>query len=135
MPASQNPIDLSSVIFEKGREHFRLKKFAAAAQSFQELIDKYPSSSKLVDAYFLKAESLFLSAQYPQCIDTIDFMVSQFPESELTGFIMLRLGQIFVSRNRTTEAIELYKVVNQRFPANLALKDQAAQLIKSTENQ
>ncbi len=132
LPASELGVDLSSSELERGRKFFRDHKYTEAIRAFQELIDKYPSSGKAVEARFLLAESLFLSAQYSSCIDEIEIMMTQYPENELTGFIMLRMGQVLQSRNRSFEAAEVYQTVIRRFPASLSLKDQAEKLLKTS---
>jgi TolA-binding protein len=133
-PASDLGIDLTSAEMERGRKFFREQSYSEAIEIFKELIEKYPSSGKAVEARFLLAESLFLSSQNANCIDQIEVMMTQYPENELTGFIMLRMGQVLQSRNRSVEATEVYRTVVRRFPSSINLKRQAENLIESSEN-
>ena len=126
-------IDLSGVIMERAKSEFRKKDYALAIQSFKNLIEKYPASVKVVEAYFFVAESLFLSQKYPDCLEVIDKMMVQFPEHELTGFIMLRMGQILQQKNRPDEAIEVFRTVEVNFKSNFELRDQAIKLAKAVE--
>lgn len=126
-------MDLSSVIMERAKSEFRNKDYNLAIRSFREVIEKYPGSIKTTEAYFFIAESLFLTQKYPDCLDVVDKMMSQFPENELTGFIMLRMGQIMQMKNRPEEAAEVYRTVSNRFAQNHELKTQAERLEKTVE--
>ena len=56
-----------------------------------------------------------------------------YPDNELTGFIMLRMGQIFESRERKNEALEVYRVVMDNFKDSADLKTQAGMLARKLE--
>lgn len=126
-------LELSGVLDQKAKALFREKKYVEANSVFKELIEKYPSSPRVVEAYFFQAEGFFLTGQYQQSLDVIDHMIQHFPDSELTGFIMLRMGQILASRNRADEAKEVYKVILQVHGNNPDIKDQAEKLLKTAE--
>lgn len=132
-PASQEPIDLSSVILARGKEHFVKQEFSKAARNFQDAIDKYPGSGNTIEAHFLLAESYFLNGQHDESLEVIYQMMEQFPEHEMTGYIMLRMGLIFQQRKRLAEAAEVYKIIIDNFKNSEGLKIQAQKLLKSTE--
>ncbi len=50
-------IDLSGSYYEKGKAAFRESEFESAITNFRSLIDKYPLSKHLIDAYFLLIET------------------------------------------------------------------------------
>jgi tol-pal system protein YbgF len=131
-PASIPSLDLSSVILEKGKKYFADGKFTQAGEEFQKLKEQYPSSAYQVQARFFLAESLFLQREFKKCVEVIDDMISQYPDHELTGFILLRLGQISMHNNQTEEAQEIYRTVLNNFPQK-PLKEQAQILLKSLE--
>jgi tol-pal system protein YbgF len=131
-PASIPTLDLSPVLLEKGKKLFSNGKFETAAKEFEKLKNQYPASAYQVQARFFLAESLFLQREFKKCTDVIDEMVTQFPEHELTGFILLRLGQISERNNQTEEAQEIYRTVLNHFPQK-PLKEQAQTLLKSLE--
>jgi TolA-binding protein len=87
----------------------------------------------VIQAYFFWAESLYMNHQQQECLDVVDQMMTQFPDHELTGFIMLRMGQILQERSRTEEAAEVFKVVRQNFAGNVELKTQADKLLRAIE--
>lgn len=133
-PASVPAMDLSSVILEKGKKLFQEKKFSKAVEEFEKIKDKYPSSAYLVQSKFFLAESLFLQREFKRCVEVIDEMILQYPDHELTGFILLRLGQISEHNNQTEEAQEIYRTVLKNFPQK-PLKEQAQILIQNLEIQ
>ncbi len=127
-PASETIIDSSSVLMAKGAEEFKNNRYDKAANIFREVIEKYPVSSKIIEAYFLLGESLFQNMEYEACLDAIQDMVTFYPESEMTGYLMLRNAQILKQKKRTSEAQEIYSLILQQFSSNHALKEQARKL-------
>lgn len=133
-PASIPAMDLSSVILEKGKKYFTENQYALAVEEFSKIKNQYPSSAYQIQARFFLAESLFHQRQFKKCVEVIDEMVLQFPEHELTGFILLRLGQISEYNNQVDEAGEIFRTVRDHFPQK-ELKAQARVLLKSLEIQ
>jgi TolA-binding protein len=129
----KDEMDLSSVIFERGRDEFKKKNYKKAAVIFGEMIEKFSISPLLVRALFFRAESFYLDGNYEECLEVVDQMMAHYPDNELTGFIMLRMGQIFESRERKNEALEVYRVVVDNFQDNADLKKQAGQLARKLE--
>lgn len=126
-------IDMSSAVMERAKAEFRNKDYQLAIQSFKSMVEKYPGSVKVAEAHFFIAEGLFLLQKYPDCLEVIEKMMTQFPENELTGFIMLRMGQILQVKNRSEEAAEVFKTVADNFRSNYELKSQAEKLEKAVE--
>ncbi len=131
-PASIQHLDFSSVLLEKGKSYFSLGKYEVAGREFEKLKNQYPSSAFQIQARFFLAESLYLQREFKKCTEVIDEMVLQFPEHELTGFILLRLGQISEHNNQVEEAQEIYRTVATNF-SQKPLKEQALTLLKSLE--
>lgn len=130
-PASVGPIKVEgAALLAKAKEEFREKDYQAAVDSLKSHIARYPTSRDVIEAHFLLAEALYLSGQPEASLDLIDQMMSRYPESELTGFIMLRMGQILEKRNRREEAREVYRTVLDQFPRSADLRRQAQALVK-----
>ncbi len=87
----------------------------------------------VTQAYFFWAESLFLRGEQKACLDVIDQMIDLYPDHDLTGFIMLRMGQILQLRSRTEEASEVYRTVMQSFASNHELHSQAEKLLQLSQ--
>lgn len=126
-------VDLSGSLSEKARAEFRRGDFKTSAHSFSKIVKRYPTSPLVVEAFFFWGESLFMNGQHQECLDVVDRMMTQFPDHELTGFLMLRMGQILQTRNRGEEAAEVYRVVGKNFSFNHELKSQSDKLMQSLE--
>jgi TolA-binding protein len=131
-PASESAIDLSPIIFERAKKYFTQQSYDKAIKEFNNLLDKYPLSSHGVEAHFFIAESYFLKKDFRNSLATIDDMVTQYPDNDLTGFILLRMGQISEINNQVDEASEVYKTVLKNFK-NEDLRKQARKLAQSVE--
>jgi TolA-binding protein len=133
LPASAEKPELSSVLMEKGKTDYRAEKYDRAIKDFREVLQKYPSSSQIIEAHFLLGESLFQAGRYDECLDTVYEMMNHFPQSEMTGYLMLRNAQILEARRRHGEAAEFYRVIIRSFKSNEALRSQAEKLLKLSE--
>jgi TolA-binding protein len=122
----------ASSLFEQAKRLFRQDKHARAAVLFKQLIEQYPSSVHVVQAHFLLAESRFRQQRFDLLIETVDKMVTHYPENEMTGFALLRLGTVYEYEERPEDAIDLYKVVLKTY-RNPDLKKQADLQLKAIE--
>ena len=125
-------IDLSPSILSQGKLEFRAKNYAQAIQYFEKVVEKFPASVHVVESLFLTAESYFLMGQYPACLNVVEIMMEQFPENDLTGFILMRMAQIYNMRGETEQAIEVYRTIVRQFQ-HQGLKAQASAALKELE--
>lgn len=107
---------ISKTLFERGKENFNRKEYAKATKIFRQIIDRYGYSPYAIESYFLLSESHFRANEYEECTKVIMQMIELFPNHELTGFAMIRLGRIFEAQNRNEEAVDMYKTVLRSFP-------------------
>ncbi len=126
-------IDLSKSELRKGKELFSNGKFQQAIGVFRAMIEKYPESQNIIEGYFLLSESYYQIEAMEDAIETIDVMISLFPESELTGFSLLRLAGIFIERKLPEDAKEILLTVQHNFSFNSELVAQSGQLLKRVE--
>ncbi|HEX4926287.1 MAG TPA: tetratricopeptide repeat protein [Bdellovibrionales bacterium] len=122
-------IEKAATLFERGKERFRTGEYERANEIFNTLIRKYPDSIHVVESYFFYAEGHYKEGQYEECLKTIDNMVSLFPEHELTGYSLLRMGQILTSRDRIEDAEQIYRTVLQNFNYG-QLNEEAQRLLR-----
>jgi TolA-binding protein len=85
--------------------------FQLAEQQFGRFIQHYPSSVKLPDALFLKAECVFQEGQYDVAVKELSSFVSRYPSSNLADDASLRLGDTYLKLNKSDDAIAAYKAV------------------------
>lgn len=131
MPAAI-PTDLSGALLARGKKLFGDRNFEGAKDEFRRLIDRYPSSPRVVEASFFLAETAFLQQDFKTCLEVSEMMVNQYPEHELTGFILLRVGQISERGGRMAEASEIYQAVQKSF-RHAQLREQARVMERSLE--
>lgn len=132
VPASESQLDLSGVVFEKGKKLFKEQKYEKSIKEFRRVLDEYPLSRYKVESHFFMAEAFFLQKDYKSSLDLIDQMIQQYPDNDLTGFVMLRMGQISELNNRMEEASEIYKTVQLNFK-NEQLRAQAHKLVEGIQ--
>jgi len=132
VPASAENLELSASLFEHGKKNFNEAHYDKAIADFQKLTVDFPLSVHNVEAHFFIAESYYLKKDYKSSLSQIDDMVLQFPDNDLTGFILLRMGQISEANNQQEEASEVYKTVMKNFK-NETLNKQAQKLAQSLE--
>ncbi len=107
---------IAKTLFEKGKQFFRAKNYLKSNQVFKEIIQRYSYSPYVPESYFLLAEGHFQENDLEECVATIQFMVEQFPQNELTGFALIRLGRIYEMQSRKEEAVDIYKTVIRSYP-------------------
>jgi TolA-binding protein len=115
---------------EKGKAAFRAGLFDEASVAFTEVIEKFPDSIHLAEAHFLLVESQFQIKNYEAAIETVEHMVEIFPESEMTGYSLLRLGKIYEIQDRLEDAADIYRAVIGNFKEE-KLREQAQRLLKA----
>jgi TolA-binding protein len=123
---------ISSVLFERAKEKFRIAEYERANALFTRIIDEYSFSVHVAESFFLLAEGQFQLGQLEQCVKTVERMVDLFPGNELTGFALLRMGRIFELQRRPEEALEIYKTVLRSFPQR-GVASQAASSLRSVD--
>lgn len=126
------PLERGSGTFEKAKASFRQGLFEDAIPDFKDLIEKRPESVHVAEAHFLLAEAQFQMKEYEACLATIEAMITLFPESELTGFALLRLGKIYEYQDRLEDAVEVYRAVLSSYQ-DPPLRTQARLSLKAVE--
>lgn len=132
-PASEPLVDLSEAILKKGQELFNAGDYKEAIASFKEFEEKHPTSLLVPKAIFLRAEAEFKSSQFESFLETCDMMLTHYPENEFTGFLMVRMAQVYEFRKRVPEAKRIYTAVMGQFK-NPQLKEQARRSLEILEN-
>lgn len=107
---------IAKTLFERGKDFFNKKEYAKADKAFKQVIDRFGYSTFVPETYFLLAESHFQQNELEECTATIQQMVELFPQHELTGFALVRLGRIYEIQHRNEEAVDIYKTVIRSFP-------------------
>ncbi len=120
----------ASSLFEKAKQAFRAKKLEESNRSFAQIIKLYPESVHLIESHFLLAEGQFQAKEFEACLATVELMVAKFPEHDLTGYGLLRLGKVFEKQDRPEDAADVYQAVIRSY-GDAGLKKQAKSLLQS----
>lgn len=131
--ALTDSLDLSNGILNQAKADFKKGNYKSSILELNKLISKYPTSPAIVEGYFFLAESYYLNGQSQECMDIVDRMMVHYPEHELTGYIMLRMGQVLAARNRTEDAQEVFAVIESKFAKQKDLVGQAKRLAQSLD--
>lgn len=125
-------VDTAAGLFKEGKSSFIDGDYKSSAKRLESLIKTYPLSPYTLESYFLVAESYFQAKDHEKCVAYVEDMVRLFPESELTGYSMLRAASIYRDRERLDDAAELYRTVLGGF-TQPELRKQAGTLLKEIE--
>ncbi|MDZ4661428.1 MAG: outer membrane protein assembly factor BamD [Pseudomonadota bacterium] len=110
-PTFEKNFLMVSGLFEKGKKSFREGKFVNSNKIFLGLIEKYPESIHVVESYFFLIEGKYQNKELEDCVVFIDSLMSKYPESELTGWSLLRLGKIFEIQERFEDSVDVYNTI------------------------
>lgn len=120
-------IERASGLFEEAKKAFREKNLEEASDLFGRLINRFPVSAHVIEAHFLMAETYYQQKEYADAVATIEKMIDLFPENELTGYALLRLGKIYEIQDRPEDAGDIYRAVQANFrQADLVRQAQAS---------
>ena len=125
-------VDLSTSLYEKGRRHFQEKKWDDALLVFEKLLKEFPYSKWVTEAQYYICETEFQVRDFKATADCVSQMVEMFPESELTGFQMMRLAQVHEMNGQVDEASEIYQIIQSQFDEPI-LKRQSLESIRRLE--
>lgn len=128
LESDQLQFERASSSMEKAKAAFRQKEFESAAKQFATIIESHPDSIYLPEAYFLKAECQYQLKDFEGAIAAIDQMVDLYPDNELTGYSLLRLGSVFEAQERLEDAGDVYRAVLANFKQTEITKQAAASL-------
>lgn len=119
------PLDIKAKLqFSEIKKLYLTGSFEKAAIELKEYTKTYPESPFVLEAYYLLTMSYYKSSQQENALKTVDILVEQFPDSEMTGLGLLVMGDIMKSKERYDDAREIYTTVKKNF-AYPELKKQA----------
>jgi TolA-binding protein len=134
LPASEASNLSSDLILSNGKHFFNAKNYSKAVAHFSRYLEFFPAGAGSLEARFLRAESYFLNSQLDAAVVEIESMIDFFPEYTGTGYLMLRLSQIYQLRKLTAEALEVLKMIDVNFSYDANLMTQVHGLRGQIEN-
>lgn len=113
---------------------FEQRKYPNVIRKGQMILEQNPISASLVTVYFMLAESYFQINEFDSCFNIAEQMISLFPESPKTGYVMLRVGIFLKEKNRVEEARNMFALVSKAFAGDKNLKYQSEKLLADLES-
>ena len=107
---------MSLVMLKRLKKKFKEGLYSETLKEARKFLHSYPYSAEIVEVYYLKAESQFHMQLLDQCVQTVHHMIELFPDHELTGHALLRVGRIYEFQDRHEEAMAMYKLIMKSFP-------------------
>lgn len=114
-PASIPPVDMSLLEAEKIKKAFRDRNYFEVTELAEDFLDKNSQSIMVPEVTFFASESYFLNRQFDKAIVSIERMTNLFPDHIMTGYALLRLGQISEKADQNEEALSVYKIIKSQF--------------------
>ncbi|NQZ18693.1 MAG: outer membrane protein assembly factor BamD [Bdellovibrionales bacterium] len=98
-------------ILNMGKEKVKKREYKEGVQILERLIHKFPDSHHVVEAHYLIIEAFARQEKNSLVVDHVEKMVELFPENRLTGFALLKVGDVYEIDGRHEDAIRIYKTI------------------------
>ncbi|MES3038761.1 MAG: outer membrane protein assembly factor BamD [Bdellovibrionota bacterium] len=122
VPASASQVGLSDLAFERAKKLFDAQEWRTSITALSAFVKDYPMSPHIAEAYFLLGESYYKTGKFPLMLDMVETLVSQFPEADVTGFLLLRQAQVSISIHQLDEAQELCRLIKSEYKNALLIE-------------
>lgn len=119
-----------STLLQEGKILFQQEQYAKASEHLENLARLYPNAAAAPEALFLAAECQYQLQRRTPMLQVIEKMMARYPESDLTGFAMLRMTDIYREEGRLDDAREVVLVVRENFKSP-QIQQQVESLLKS----
>jgi len=108
--------ETADAVFQDGVQAYNSGKFEHAIDIFQSIISNHCYSDDVPKAMFLIVNASFNLGEDDQAIDYANQMLNLYPDSELTGYALIRVAKIYDDKGRHEDAANIYKTVMKSFP-------------------
>jgi len=103
-------------IYDIGQAQIQRQDYAAAEQTFRQLLETYPSDRVVPDATFMLGESLFLRQNYADAATSFLDVTTKFPNSTRGPEALLRLGQSLAMIGQKETACAALQQLERKYP-------------------
>lgn len=129
-PASVHKLDFSLLRIEELRSLFREKKYSKVIELGERILSQEKTFIVKPEVLFFLSESYFLNKQYEKSVEKINQLINLYPEHIMTGYSLLRLGNISEKSEQVNEAESIYKIIIAQFHDS-ALTGEAKKLLSN----
>jgi TolA-binding protein len=117
----------SKRLFSQMKSLFQKKECLKLLSVFKSLEEDYSFASFYPEAVLLKADCLIQMGEYEESLVSYSFLIEQFPDHATTGHGILKMAEVLKILDRTTEALEVLKILKAHFSDH-------ADLLQAAEN-
>jgi len=111
-PDQSGPVDP----YEQGVLKYENEEWASAILYFDIYLKHDPKGSKVMNALFLKAESLYQTKNYIEAIGQFELILERYPKSPRSADAMLRIGRCYEKLGDKTKALSFYQQIVAKYP-------------------
>jgi TolA-binding protein len=81
--------------------------YRQAIEKAQKMIDKYPKSRHVDNAYYLIAQSHFALGEYEETVSTVDTLLAKLPKTDLREHVVFLKGDAYAMWEKYQEALDV----------------------------
>lgn len=115
-------VDLSNFYFVQADESLAKKEPQKALEFLDKIKEAAPDAETLAKAQYKQIKILCDKKLEAECIQEIDTIVSQFPETKWAGESLLLLSRLYYDLNKHNEARQILEIVKKDFKKHSDLK-------------
>ncbi|MEI7999025.1 MAG: tetratricopeptide repeat protein [Candidatus Omnitrophota bacterium] len=104
------------LLFWLGEVYLKVPNYDQAQKQYQELIDTYPDSAYLPQAYYSLGWSFFDQKKYPRAKEIFEQLVSKFPKHQLSEDASLKIAQGLYDSGDYRSALKKFIQYLVRYP-------------------
>jgi len=116
-------------LISKAKRDYQNQKWESAKYFLVQFCREFPLSELIPEAKFLLVETNYKLRDYFDAIQVAQELVQLFPDSEMTGYAMLRVGQIFIELEKFDDAEQVFQTVEASFNQG-TLRQQAREFLR-----
>ena len=101
----------ADTLIKSGKALIKQRDYAQGVKLLQRLLDHHPDSLHVIEAHYLIIEAYHQQGNHASVLKWTEKMVEIFPENLLTGYALLKAGQVYERDGRYSDAIDVYRTV------------------------
>lgn len=126
--AEQPNVAEEQQIYQTAYDLIKHKKYNAAIQALQKMLQKYPTGQFAANAHYWLGELFGLLGKNDQSADEFSSVIQDFPDSPKVSDAQLKLGLINLAQFKWIEAKAAFKKVINRYPGTASARLASEQL-------
>ncbi len=117
--ANLSPNTGDYALFQSAYTAGLLKNYSTKISRMYDLINSYPKSEYVDDAYYEIGRSFLMLDNDNEALAVYKKLVQLQPESKMARIAAYEIGMIYQNQEKSTEAIEAYKTVIKQYPGSV----------------